>query len=87
MFDLKNNLKEQYFQSTARSKLNASKINYRCIYVPCTAKLCNKTHHIYGSSGDLSNRSEYRKSHCHIDSDEIEIIIGPGTMRPFRIIN
>ena len=87
MFDLKNNLKEQYFKCVDRDKLNASKITYRHIHVPCAAKLCNRTHHIYGSGGDLSNRTEYRKSHCHINSDEIEIIIGGETLRPFRIIN
>jgi hypothetical protein len=87
MFNLSSNIKEKYIQCTTRTKLNASDINYRTIRVPCTAKLCNKTHHIYGSSGDLSNRSEYRKSHCHIFTDEIEIVIGPGTQRPFKIIN
>ena len=29
---------------------------------PCS---CKRGFHIHGSNGDLSNREEYRSSHCH----------------------
>jgi hypothetical protein len=42
--------------------VHATQITETTFRYPCC---CKRGFHIHGSNGDLSNREEYRSSHCH----------------------
>jgi len=67
------------------NKIIATKIDYTHITVLCNnPKKCKRKTHLYGSCGELHNRTESRGSHCG-DINNIEIIIDTTTQRPFKI--
>lgn len=64
-----------------RKLVQAIAIDYNKIYTLCCNKLCPEHIHSYGSNRDLSNRIEFRCSHCAYDNTEIQIRIDETTKR------
>jgi hypothetical protein len=64
-----------------RKLVQALAIDYDYIYTLCCSKYCKHHIHKYGSAGDLSDRMEYRCSHCRFDRCEIKIRIDETTKR------
>ena len=66
----------------------ATCIDYYHIYSTCNNPKCKDHFHLYGSGEDISNRFEYRGSHCEKSARNIKIRIDEttrrATMRYFR---
>lgn len=66
----------------------ATCIDYYNIYATCNNPKCKDIFHLYGSGEDVSNRFEYRLSHCEKFARKIKIRIDETsercTMRYFR---
>ena len=74
-------------------EVNADCISKTTIYIRCP--LCRSSYykngnprwnasvkgHLFGSNGDLSNRVEYRISHCDKGGNQFKIIIDDNTKR------
>jgi hypothetical protein len=66
---------------TKRKLVHCIAIDYNYIYTLCCSNNCPHHIHKYGSANDLSNRMEYRCSHCPYDKREVKIRIDETSKR------
>jgi len=64
-----------------RKLVQAIAIDFYHIYTLCCNEKCGDHIHRYGSARNLSDRFEYRCSHCPYDNTEIKIRIDETTKR------
>ena len=64
-----------------RKLVQAIAIDFNNIYTLCCNTECPEHIHKYGSNRDLSDRMEFRCSHCPCDNTEIKIRIDETTKR------